>query len=138
MSCPYLEPFFTTNARSGGSGLGLSAVHGIVALSTAASMSEVHPPTGTIFEIFLPSTHLMPLPIDSFFNERSVPTGSGECIMIVESDKTLLELYEEKIAALGYEPIGCRSVTCLQELLSSGLHADMLIVNSQGLKRLEM
>lgn len=127
------EPFFTTNARSGGSGLGLSAVHGIVASLNGGINVRSSPATGTIFEIFLPSTHLMPLPIDSFFNERSVPTGNGECIMIVESDKTLLELYEEKIAALGYEPIGCRSVTCLQELLSSGLHADMLIVNSQCL-----
>lgn len=127
------EPFFTTNARAGGSGLGLSAVHGIVTSLNGGINVRSAPAVGTTFEIYLPSTNLVPLPIDSFFNERAVPTGSGQCIMIVENDKTLLELYEEKVAALGYEPIGCASVGCLRELLGSGPRADMVIVNRKCL-----
>jgi len=127
------EPFFTTNSKAGGSGLGLSAVHGIVSsLNGGINVSSVVG-VGTTFELFLPATNLAPLPIDSFFNERAVPTGNGECIMIVEHDKTLLELYEEKIAALGYEPVGCGSIGCLQELLGSGLATDMIIVNQKCL-----
>ena len=123
------EPFFATNSRAGGSGLGLSAVHGIVTSLNGGINVRSAPAVGTTFEIFLPSTNLTPLPIDSFFNERAVPTGSGQCIMILENEKTLLELYEEKVAALGYEPIGCGSIGCLRELLGSGIHADMAIVN---------
>ncbi|MDK1374749.1 MULTISPECIES: two-component system VirA-like sensor kinase [unclassified Sinorhizobium] len=127
------EPFFTTNSRAGGSGLGLSAVHGIVSSLNGGINVRSAPAVGTTFEIFLPSTNLAPLPIDSFFNERAVATGNGQCIMIVENDKTLLELYEEKVAALGYEPIGCRSIGCLRELLGSERDADMLIVNRKCL-----
>lgn len=131
------EPFFTTNSRAGGSGLGLSAVHGIVTSLNGGINVRSAPAVGTTFEIFLPSTNLVPLPIDSFFNERAVPTGNGQCILIVENDKTLLELYEEKVAALGYEPIGCGNVGCLQELLGMGLHADMAIVNRKCLASTE-
>lgn len=123
------EPFFTTNAQSGGSGLGLSAVHGIVSSLCGGIHVRATAGMGTTFELFLPATNLAPLPIDSFFNERAVPTGNGECIMIVENDKTLRDLYEEKTAALGYEPIGCGSIGCLQELLGSGIAADMVILN---------
>lgn len=123
------EPFFTTNARAGGSGLGLSAVHGIVTSLNGGINVRSSPVTGTTFEIFLPLSNVAPLPIDSFFNESAVPTGAGECIMIVESDKTLLELYEEKVAALGYEPLGCSSIVCLKALLESATQPDMLIIN---------
>ncbi len=123
------EPFFTTNSQSGGSGLGLSAVHGIVSSLCGGIHVAATPGGGTTFELFLPATDLAPLPIDSFFNERAVPMGNGECIMIVENDKTLRDLYEEKTAALGYEPIGCRSIGCLAELLGSGIEADMVILN---------
>lgn len=123
------EPFFTTNSRAGGSGLGLSAVHGIVASLNGGINVRSSPSTGTTFEILLPSSCVEPLPIDSFFNESAVPTGGGECIVIVENDKTLLELYEEKVAALGYEPLGCAGIGCLQELLETAGQPDLLIVN---------
>lgn len=127
------EPFFTTNSQAGGSGLGLSAVHGIVSSLSGGINVRSAPGQGTTFELFLPATTLEPLPIDSFFDERAVPTGNGECIAIVEKDKTLLELYEEKIAALGYEPIGCGSIGCLRELLDSGLAADLVVLNHKCL-----
>ncbi|QEE43735.1 two-component system VirA-like sensor kinase (plasmid) [Rhizobium sp. WL3] len=131
------EPFFTTNSRAGGSGLGLSAVHGIVTSLNGGINVRSASASGTTFEIFLPSTNLVPLAIDSFFDERAVPTGNGQCILIVENDKTLLDLYEEKVAALGYEPIGCGSIGCLEELIGSGLRADMLIVNRKCLTSTE-
>jgi signal transduction histidine kinase len=123
------EPFFTTKSRAGGSGLGLSAVHGIVTSLNGGINVRSAPSTGTMFEILLPASNVAPLPIDSFFNESSVPTGGGECIMIVENDRTLLELYEEKVAALGYEPLGCGTLGCMQTLLESAARPDMLIIN---------
>src|SRR5690606_22805746 len=62
------EPFFTTNSRSGGSGLGLSAVHGIVS-SLGGGINVRSSQTGTTFEILLPASNVTPLPIDSFFDE---------------------------------------------------------------------
>lgn len=127
------EPFFTTKSHTGGSGLGLSAVHGIVTSLNGGINVRSSQSSGTTFEIFLPSIDAAPLPIDSFFNESAVPTGDGECIMIVECDKVLLELYEEKVAALGYEPTGCGSLGCMKELLRSMGQPDMLLINRKCL-----
>ncbi len=95
------EPFFTTNSSSGGSGLGLSAVHGIVSALGGAINVESTPGKGSAFSLYFPASTLPPLPIDSFYNERAVPIGNGEQVIVVEDDKALLELYEEKVAALG-------------------------------------
>lgn len=123
------EPFFTTNSSSGGSGLGLSAVHGIVSALGGGINVESKPGKGSTFLLYFPASTRSPLPIDSFYNERAVPTGNGEQVIIVEDDKALLELYEEKVAALGYEPIGMSGMASLKSKLDAGLRADLVIAN---------
>lgn len=125
------EPFFTTNSSSGGSGLGLSAVHGIVSALGGCINVESESAKGTEFSLYFPSTAKAPLPIDSFFNERAVPTGNGEQVIIVEEDKMLRELYEEKVAALGYEPIGYTDMVGLRRELDRGMRADVAIFNQK-------
>lgn len=128
------EPFFTTNSSSGGSGLGLSAVHGIVSALGGAINVESRPGKGSTFSLYFPASTLPPLPIDSFYNERAVPIGNGEQVIIVEDDNALLELYEEKVAALGYEPIGILGMATLRQKLDAGLRADLVIFNHKAIK----
>ncbi|HEX4596689.1 MAG TPA: response regulator, partial [Burkholderiaceae bacterium] len=40
---------------------------------------------------------------------RTVPTGSGQTIMVVDDEPTLVALAEETLAELGYEPVGFKS-----------------------------
>ena len=116
------EPFFTTKSASGGTGLGLSAVHGIVTQMAGGINVRSQEGAGTRFDLFFPASDLPPLPVSSFYEGRSVPTGKGERVAIVESDSALRELYEEKVAALGYEPLGFPT---LQGLLSQLFQRDM-------------
>ena len=115
------EPFFTTKSASGGTGLGLSAVHGIVTQMGGGINVESQEGAGTRFELFFPASDLLPLPVASFYETSPVPTGKGERVAIVESDSTLRELYEEKVAALGYEPLG---FTTVQGLLNQLFQED--------------
>ena len=112
------EPFFTTKSASGGTGLGLSAVHGIVMQMGGGINVLSEEGVGTRFDLFFPASDLPPVPVRNFFEGHSVPVGKGECVAIVEPDGTLRELYEEKVAALGYEPIGFGTMQGLLKLLS--------------------
>ena len=129
------EPFFTTKSATGGTGLGLSAVHGSVTGLGGKINVYSMPGSGTRVEIFLPASRLPPVPIKSFFDERSVPTGRGQRVIIVEKDRSLLEMYEEKIAALGYEPLGYTSIDAVERSLNQASTVpDLVIVDRNTLE----
>lgn len=125
------EPFFTTRTKTGGTGLGLAAVHGnVVALSGQIDVSSQRK-IGTTFSIFLPLCRKPPVPLSQFFDEASVPVGAGEIVGVLERDQLLRMMYEEKLAALGYEPIGFADLSALVAWTHSGSpQLDLIIVDS--------
>ena len=101
------DPFFTTKGVGEGTGLGLSLVHGIVSdlgggIDLVSKIGE-----GTRFEIWLPVTGETCKP--EFEEERALPQGRGQTVMIVDDEQTLVALSEEMLARLGYEPVGFES-----------------------------
>lgn len=101
------DPFFTTKGVGEGTGLGLSLVHGIVSdlgggIDVISKIGE-----GTRFEIWLPVTGETCKP--AFEEERALPQGHGQTVMVVDDEQTLVALSEEMLARLGYEPVGFES-----------------------------
>jgi PAS domain S-box-containing protein len=98
------DPFFTTKKVGEGTGLGLSLVHGIVADFGGAIDVHSVPGAGTRFDIWLPiaGEAAAPQPESSI----ALPQGRGETLMIVDDEQPLVELAEEIVADLGYEPVG--------------------------------
>jgi signal transduction histidine kinase len=95
------EPFFTT--RLAGTGLGLATVREIVRDHDGAVGARSRPGQGSRFEVWLPATAAD----DSETAETEVlPLGHGETVLIAESERERLLPDEEKLAALGYEPVG--------------------------------
>jgi PAS domain S-box-containing protein len=98
------DPFFTTKNVGEGTGLGLSLVDGIVADLGGAIGLDSTVGVGTRFEVFLPVAGEAPL--DSVAAASALPMGSGEVVMIVDDEPPLVELAEEVLARIGYEPVG--------------------------------
>jgi PAS domain S-box-containing protein len=107
------DPFFTTKLVGEGTGLGLALVHGIVADLGGAIGLDSTVGAGTRFEVFLPVAGEAPM--DSVAATSVLPMGSGEVVMIVDDEPPLVELAEEVLARIGYEPVGFASGTAALE-----------------------
>jgi PAS domain S-box-containing protein len=122
------DPFFTTRGVGKGTGLGLSLVHGIVtdlggAIDVNSAIGE-----GTTFEIWLPVTNDVGKPAVEV--ARELPRGSGETVMIVDDEPTLVALAEEMLAGLGYEPVGFESsVLALQAFRAKPERFDVVLTD---------
>lgn len=97
-----LEPFFTTRAGQGGTGLGMTVVHNTVRDAGGALDLRTAPGEGTRFDLYLPWQSA----------EGAAPagggaaSGQGEVVLVVDDEPALVALLEETLAELGYEPRG--------------------------------
>jgi CheY-like chemotaxis protein/two-component sensor histidine kinase len=103
------DPFFTTKGVGEGTGLGLSLVHGIVADLDGAIDVHTAVGEGTTFTIWLPVSG--DASVSPVAEVAELPHGRGETVLIVDDELPLVELAEEMLAALDYEPIGFHSAT---------------------------
>jgi signal transduction histidine kinase len=97
------EPFFST--RVGGNGLGLATVREIVLQHGGALQVRSTPGAGTQFDIWLPCASAIEVSPSEEPHDAS-GRGTGETVLVLESDRARLLRHEEILAALGYEPVG--------------------------------
>jgi len=93
------EPFFTTKPRGRGTGLGLSAIYGIIRQAGGFINVDSAPGKGTIFEICVPMT------TRAVDQEASVPEkveGGSETVLLVEDEDIVRFIGSEILKKLGY------------------------------------
>jgi len=95
------DPFFTTKGVGVGTGLGLSLVHGIVADLGGGIEVASRPGAGSTFTIWLPCSASAAA---SATVDATVPGGDGERVLLVDDEVALVEVGEEMLAELGYDP----------------------------------
>ena len=109
------EPFYTTKSHGKGTGLGLALVHAIVADHDGAIRVRCAPGEGTRFDVYLPLA--APSVMRGAAASGEWPRGEGRTVMVVDDDRAILEMTEEMLARLGYEPVGYdSSASALQAL----------------------
>ena len=93
------EPYFTTKEQTGGTGLGLSVVHGIVNSIGGTISVQSTPGNGTLFTIYLPVVN------DTAKSKQparqELPKGQ-ERILVVDDEIFILEIMTDMLNTLGY------------------------------------
>ena len=98
------EPFFTTRPTTGGTGMGLSVVHGLVNSMNGLISVESTPGQGTLFEVLLPAYALVAEAAGA--KQPELEHGRG-CILWVDDEPMLCAQSSEMLRDLGYSATTC-------------------------------
>ncbi len=121
------EPFFTTRAAAGGTGLGLATVYGIVQQLDGCVEIESSPTRGTTLSLFLPRVQ------GGASGERVLPPAASggvilATVLVVEDLAPLRHLVERMVRQIGYRVYSAASA---QEALTlageGGVEIDLLL-----------
>jgi CheY-like chemotaxis protein len=122
------EPFYTTRRTAGGTGLGLALVYAIVTELEGAIDVETAAGGGSTFRLYLPATDAAE--VERMEEDRTLPRGNGQRVLLVEDEQALMLLEEEMLAALNYEPVGfMRSADALAEFFADPSKFDAVLLD---------
>lgn len=94
------DPFFTTKEVGVGTGLGLAAVHGIVASHNGGVVVNSEEGRGTAFHIYLPRAGCAP---EHDENVSQLVEGGSERVLVVEDDDATALLVTKILQGAGYK-----------------------------------
>ncbi|MEH2090115.1 hybrid sensor histidine kinase/response regulator [Nostoc sp.] len=96
------EPFFTTKELGKGTGLGLSTVISIIKEHDAFITVSSCVGEGTKFQVYLPAVNQVPIQL---LQDIEIPTGSGECILVVDDETAIQEITKTSLENYNYTAI---------------------------------
>jgi CheY-like chemotaxis protein len=99
------DPYFTTKGKSGGTGMGLAVVHGIVKEHHGYISVYSEPGQGTIFHVYFPQ--IIPSVIRQLDVQQQEIPGGSERILLVEDEEAILTLEQAILGDLGYTVTPC-------------------------------
>jgi CheY-like chemotaxis protein len=112
------QPFFTTKAPGKGTGLGLSTSRNIIRNHGGFVTVESQPGRGTVFSFYLPAAN-EPEPPEAAAKPSQLPGGSGECVLVVDDEETVLAITKSTLENFGYTTMtassGPEAVACFAE-----------------------
>jgi PAS domain S-box-containing protein len=96
------EPFFTTKELNKGTGLGLSTVMAIVKSHEGIANVYSEPGKGTTFKVYLPAMEANPEAQPHQTQQITLPRGSGETILVVDDETSILAITGQTLEHFGY------------------------------------
>ena len=97
------NPFFTTKEVGSGTGLGLSVVYGIIKGHHGYVGCCSTPGRGTTFEIYLPAGRAGGSVPRRAAAPLSIPSGHNETVLLVDDEKSLLDIGKRLLEDNGYQ-----------------------------------
>jgi CheY-like chemotaxis protein len=126
------EPFFTTKPPGEGSGLGLAAVHGIIAELNGDITLTSQPGLGTTVEILLPR-HIDQGELADPPNEPTLARGSRQRVLVVDDEPSVLAACQQLLDRLNYEVVACSHPAQALELLRAQPAAVDVLLTDQAM-----
>ncbi|MEW6068398.1 MAG: ATP-binding protein [Nitrospirota bacterium] len=100
------DPFFTTKGKTGGTGLGLAVVYGVINEFRGYIDVKSKPGVGTTFTLYLPiSKQTVEAKVSVEEEAPEIPRGNGETILLIDDEKIILELGKNLLERLGYNVV---------------------------------
>ncbi len=93
------DPFFTTKQHAGGTGLGLSTVHGIVTATGGGINVTSAPGKGAVFDVYFPRAEAEADGVAAIGGVQ----GGDERIMVVDDDPAITSMMAQMLGGLGYD-----------------------------------
>jgi PAS domain S-box-containing protein len=125
-----LEPFYTTKGLTGGSGLGLSLVYGLVKQSRGHIRIESEPGVGTMIELLFPRSTQAPTiaAVNAGDEEASLPRGN-ERILVVEDNSALRRTVVANLTSLGYAVTEADNAATALDILNAAVALDLMFTD---------
>jgi len=125
------EPFFTTKQETGGTGLGLAVVYGIVVSHKGLIDMSSEPGVGTVFHVYLPlktrglEAQLAGTPA----YPDNIPAGS-EHVLLVEDEVAIQEMLATVLRQVGYKvTLAGDGAFAIENILSVGNDLDVVMLD---------
>jgi len=136
------DPYFSTKEKGSekGNGLGLAIVHSIITQHGGFVRAESQVGAVTTFTIFLPAAKGDFVEMTGQAEAGNTIKGTGK-ILVMDDEVIILEVAENMLKHLGYEPVLCRDgkemLDCYQQAMQSGrgfnaVIADLVIPGDMG------
>ena len=122
-----LEPFYTTKGERG-TGLGLSAVYGIIERHRGSMEIESEPGRGTSFCIRLPVADHAPVTDDDGGEVAAGPGAAIQRILVVDDQDIICELLQQQLAEDGHTVQTASSGGAALEMMTAGDY-DLLVTD---------
>ncbi len=103
------EPFFTTKGPQGGSGLGLSMVHGFMKQTGGTVRVYSETGVGTTFKLYFPAFHTEESRPTGKATDAAVAPGRGERVLLVEDQPDVLAALRHALERGGYDVVVAES-----------------------------